>query len=390
MSLIDKLNHFVEENMSVDEVRTTLKEYSREVEGFYLYGCGPMGLYLSKILKKLGIPFCGGVDDILESQDEYYGIKIYKTDEIKPAKKVCFVITLNSPKTRTTMEKRLGDLVGEEFEYDCISRDVLLYASRNGMNKPFQKKSITLDSTDLLVTNFCSMKCKGCSQLTPYVKPRHFACSDMKEWLDVFCGTVDYLDVLGIFGGEPFLYPDLSEVIRFAASQPNIFSIMINTNGTVVPGDDVFQSMSDAGNVMLHITDYGEPSKKKKEVIEKCREYGVQCTIRECWAWDDYGEVKDYGTERIKERADACFSNLICYTLYEGRLYYCARAAKMVEMGVYGEEFSDQESVKLAGCNPDEVRERLYDVISKGVCALPACRYCKGRGIDKMEGGVQL
>ena len=45
---------------------------------------------------------------MIESQDEYYGMKVFKLNEIiKTGKKICFVITPHRAKWRREMQKRI-------------------------------------------------------------------------------------------------------------------------------------------------------------------------------------------------------------------------------------------------------------------------------------------
>ena len=49
MDAIQKLNHFYEEKLSISEVKEYLKQYDGQIDGFIIYGCGPLGNYLKDI-----------------------------------------------------------------------------------------------------------------------------------------------------------------------------------------------------------------------------------------------------------------------------------------------------------------------------------------------------
>lgn len=51
MERIEKLNRFYQEKLSIPEVTECLKGYNEEINGFIIYGCGPLGNYLKDILK---------------------------------------------------------------------------------------------------------------------------------------------------------------------------------------------------------------------------------------------------------------------------------------------------------------------------------------------------
>ena len=53
MDAIQKLNHFYEEKLSISEVKEYLKQYDGQIDGFIIYGCGPLGNYLKDILQQL-------------------------------------------------------------------------------------------------------------------------------------------------------------------------------------------------------------------------------------------------------------------------------------------------------------------------------------------------
>jgi MoaA/NifB/PqqE/SkfB family radical SAM enzyme len=84
--------------------------------------------------------------------------------------------------------------------------------------------------------NQCNLSCKHCymdaTKKTDKLLPREMVLKILSEVEQLGIGTV-YLS-----GGEPFLYPWLSGVLRFASKQHG-FSTIVSTNGTLISQADI-------------------------------------------------------------------------------------------------------------------------------------------------------
>ena len=67
----------------------------------------------------------------------------------------------------------------------------------------------------MVLTEKCSLKCDGCSNLMQYyAKPIDEDFEQCIKSIDKFLNTVDYVFEIRVLGGEPFMYKRIYEVIE--------------------------------------------------------------------------------------------------------------------------------------------------------------------------------
>ena len=100
------------------------------------------------------------------------------------------------------------------------------YVDGNNYYNPTLLSSITIS-----ITEACCLSCGHCSQSAPLGKGKEFSLAKMKE----IVGDARDLGAryLGIFGGEPLLYPKLDEVISYSFEQ-GYQDIIIFSKGTLI------------------------------------------------------------------------------------------------------------------------------------------------------------
>ncbi len=385
MDALEKCNNFYREKLSVQEVTSCLREYVEGGAKFVIYGCGPLGNYLMDVLADLSLPFFGFVDDFY-GEREYKGVGVFTLEEIaEQSGKVCMVLTPHRESNKKIMREKIAAALGSGCH--IMDKNALLYVSHGISLDPGKKQFGNIyEKIDLIVTNCCTLKCRDCSELIPYVKPEHFELEDVERDIGKMNDLVDYIAVLEVMGGEPLLYPGLAEVLHYIAGLPNIYQIMLDTNGTVVPDEETLEAIREH-QVLVHITDYGEISTKKLELLRKCEERGIYCTMRKIGNWADHDAIKDYGRDGMDEKFRTCCSAVECSNIYRGRWHVCPVDTKVSEMGLFTP--SDKEYIELHGGETEEIqREKLY-ALSHRKKAVSSCRYCKGTS-ETIPGGIQV
>ena len=388
MDAIQKLNHFYEEKLSISEVKEYLKQYDGQIDGFIIYGCGPLGNYLKDILQQLSVNLLGYVDDFYTGT-QWDGIPVYSMQEVAAKfSKVSIILTPHYENNKRIMREKIEQTYAAgEVSCEILDKNVLLYAA-HGYSLDREKNQVgnMFEKTDLIVSNCCTLNCEGCSVCIPYVKKEHFELDKVKKDISKMNDLVDYIAVLEVMGGEPLLYPSMAELIDYISGLSNIYVIMIDTNGTVVPTEEVLEAM-ERNHVLVHITDYGEISGKKDILLEKCKEKNIYCTIREVGDWADLGDIKDYESENNDTKFQSCYAAVECANIYRGRWHICPRDAKYVDMDLFSP--CEDEFIELHNdLSEDKKRKKLYD-LSHREKAIASCRFCKGTD-GKISGGVQL
>ena len=172
---------------------------------------------------------------------------------------------------------------------------------RFALDNVFSNK-FTIRNIDLVITEYCNLRCKDCGSLIPYYKnPAHIKLDEILSPLDNFLNAIDELYELRILGGEPFLYPSIGELLDACGKLSKVKRIVIYTNSTVIPENMIFERMKE-NQVVLHMSDYGTYSGKVKEIQEKCLEYGIDFYVHKYNEWRDMGttELRNYDLDTVK------------------------------------------------------------------------------------------
>lgn len=383
MRTVDKLNNFYEEKLSVEECLRILTDYSKDIEGFVVYGCIQTGLRIKEILEKYHFKVLGFLDDFW-GNDVYGGVKVFHSaSEVSASyKKVCFLISSHLLNRQKIMQDKLNASIGN---VEVLERNVLFYINHG--HSLVNNDGEFLGKVDFIITNCCTLKCRDCCTLTPYVAPEnrvHVPYDSVKNDALALNNAADGVVNFDIIGGEPLLFPKLADLIRYIHDLPNIYQIMVDTNGTVIPKEDLLKAMREC-EVIVHITDYGDVSFNKDKVLKVIEDAGIIVSMRSAnlFSWYDFGKIEER-IEGEQERWDNCASR-DCITMYKGRLHLCARDPRYVEDELYLAD--DTESVDLTMEDINAMRRMLKNVRGRKK-ALTGCRYCGG-AIDIIDDGTQ-
>lgn len=104
----------------------------------------------------------------------------------------------------------------------------------------------------------CSLKCRDCANFIPYapLDTRHYPLGDLKANIAKVLSAVDEITSLQVQGGEPFLYKELDALLDYLIAQKKIKSIVIATNGTIIPSWSILPYLQNK-KVEVRISDYG-------------------------------------------------------------------------------------------------------------------------------------
>lgn len=236
---------------------------------------------------------------------------------------------------------------------------------------------IVLPFTDIDITTFCNLRCRRCAKCIPYFRQRrHFTAEEIRENLEALTTYIDRIYVANIIGGEPFLNPELKEIVRICAENKKIETLELTTNATIVPDDEVIRAIKDSG-VTVHISNYPNLDQRymenKRRLIEKLKEYGVPYEYQFHEIWLDFGEIEkhNYSGKELAGMFLRCPMNSC--TVFHGRtLYRCGKASYLAQHGM---ERGADDIISLEEIHSKkEMAAKIKKFFS--VKYLPACRYC--------------
>jgi hypothetical protein len=201
--------------------------------------------------------------------------------------------------------------------------------------------TLVLSLTAYGLGTVCTLKCEHCVEGIAYVPrarrafvPAEAVIKDIEK----LAKACDYIVRLDFCGGEPFLHPQLEEILNHAVTVRNIGYFYVITNGTVVPGDSLGRVLRDP-RIKVVISDYSgqlgpELAKNIEKTARKLEESGISAERRQYLAWSDMNSFAPRGLSpaQMEKAYKACpFVN--SRRLHDGILYPCLHYFAGVQSG---------------------------------------------------------
>lgn len=270
---------------------------------------------------------------------------------------------------------------------------------------------IIIETSAILLTFRCNLKCKLCCTATPQRKPERqidFPLESLKNIIKRYFEVVHFIRKLSFGGGEPTLYQSLPDLIDYTAQFSNQFEVLeIITNGTRIIEGDILSAVERHKDIMFFmIDDYGKNiSKHAWDLADILEEHGIRHEVR-CYngksahagGWVDLGDFSQKNSEeKARELLTSCCisskrknhtaiayeaasqeskSFFIPYAANtNGLIHRCARAYSTLEAGAITQD----------DCFVNIMDERLSTAeLQNAIIALfssdyyRACEYCNG------------
>jgi len=246
-------------------------------------------------------------------------------------------------------------------------------------------EELVVGSIDVCMTTRCDLKCKGCGSLMPmYSHPKDVEIDLILHSLDRFFSVVDRVFRVNVIGGEPFLYPNMDQVIDYLNKRDEVIKVVVPTNGTVVPDNPkLYEALRNPKN-HVRISHYEAFDKKAGKLLARLQEEKIDHSVKvfgkDTYLWYDFGnyELRNRNEKELAAQFYEC--EVEWMSLYRGKLYPCPRAAHSIDLGLQPAEGNyieiADESVTL-----DELKANLEKFVYE-TSFYPACNRCD-RGTGK-------
>lgn len=237
----------------------------------------------------------------------------------------------------------------------------------------------------LSLTERCNLQCRDCANLMPlFPHPTHYPLEHILKSLERITGCVDSITTLALIGGEPFLYPYLKNVLEAASVNPCIKSILVLTNGTVMPQAPLLDALRDTGTAVF-ISNYPVTATKAAQLRVALERHRIGYEWMDVFEWNDLG-----GFEKRNRRIGELTSLYAeCgqrneWSLVAGRLSCCGRASSAEKIGLVVQP--DDEVVDLsADFDAESIRERIRHMVQAKRC-FSVCDHCNGQ----LQNGLKI
>jgi organic radical activating enzyme len=247
---------------------------------------------------------------------------------------------------------------------------------------PYKHKNIVhIFQSDMLVTEKCSLNCSHCNMFMPHYEfPIHRELDTIISDIDSYFKIVDYVSVFHLVGGEPFLYPNIENVIKHLLENyiTKIDKLIITTNGTILPKDSIIQLLKD-NDVILSVSDYSDKldhiKKKVVKVLDSYKENNINHYVRNQIEWYDFGDLrvkKNLPTDKLIKHFDSCTAPF--RGLNDGKFYYCHLNTSAVRTKLF--PLSENDYVDINKISKEELLK--FDLGYTNLGYITFCDNCNG------------
>ena len=199
----------------------------------------------------------------------------------------------------------------------------------------------------LSVGQMCNLRCKNCANFAPYVPKecRRYPVESIIADFETLFTVVGRIDRLQIQGGEPFTYSDLPKLTGYLSACNEVGEIIIATNGTITPRDEVMHRFS-LNKIKFRVSNYMQNRRNLDFFAIKAQAYRIETFSYDFASqealWFDCGDVntpREDDDAVVAERFNRCAFK-VCLTMENGDLHRCSRAPNAHIMQNFEQSFA--------------------------------------------------
>lgn len=201
----------------------------------------------------------------------------------------------------------------------------------------------------IVPTFACTLKCKLCSNHIPaFQKPPSATAAEICSDIDKLFQLFDRIEWLQFVGGEIFIHQHLDVVFEHCKQYTDHFDkLVVETNATIMPTEKALESLLSYGpKLKVMISDYGELSKVREQMIEAFKCSKAECIVKRYYGdlesqhfggWIDNTACRDllepdeYVTRQAALCAQVRIENM---HVFRGKLHRCSNSLFLSELGI--------------------------------------------------------
>lgn len=247
-----------------------------------------------------------------------------------------------------------------------------------------ERSALVMPYMTMLITSKCSLRCKDCNNLIPFCNGgRTLEVNQILSDIRMISEAVECCICVNITGGEPFLHPDLGTVLKEVTSCNKFLFIEIITNGTILPKAEWAEYLSHP-KVIVKVSEYPGYT-RTNDIEEYFKRHNIRFQIRPDLQWITSGGIKRRNKqyEEVVSEYLHCWSGKYCKSIWNGRIYACARAAFLHDINA-SDHVSDYVELNLG-----RLKENLMNhMLSSYVDACDFCDHMNPQG-KKVKAAIQ-
>jgi organic radical activating enzyme len=242
-------------------------------------------------------------------------------------------------------------------------------------------QKVHIFQTDVLVTEKCNLACSFCNMFIPhYELPKHRDIQIILSDIDSYFNLVDYVSIFHLVGGEPFLHPNIKDIIEYISEKysDKIDKFIITTNGTVLPKEEILEVLKN-NNVILSVSNYSNKLEKLKSKVERVIDTyklnNINHYVRNNIEWYDFGDLRiknNMNEEELINHFDSCTAPF--RGLNDGKFYYCHLNTSAVLTKLF--PLNDNDYVNLSDVSSEDLIK--FDLGFTKLGYITFCDNCNG------------
>lgn len=249
-----------------------------------------------------------------------------------------------------------------------------------------------MNKLSLIILTRCNLKCRLCCEYVPQNKPfPDMTVPEAEKILKSAFDVAEHINTLHLTGGgEPFLHPQLPELIHAAMHYQEQFdTLMLFTNSTVPISDKLEETLKTYGQkILVQASRYGIYPEREENVIHTLSECGVRLKIEKYYGEDQsFGGWVDFGTwdahGRTPEELNSVFHECSVtrvlkgnWRTRDGKVHWCSRSQRGMELGLIPDMPEDYVDLLDTAQTVEEKRKKFQYITEK--CYISACDHCSG------------
>ena len=359
-----------------------------------LWGAGKVGSVVAHAAEKHGLNVKAFVDTAKDKQ----GTKFCGYDVISPRElydnypEAVVIVSCGYP---TVYQDLLSSNIKKVYDPHFLLMEVDFVGYNSGLTNEFATrmvesalrnyamifgKGFLIERLIFVITDKCTLNCQNCDGYIPYhIHPRTDSISSIIESYEEIIKVCGYVDAIDIMGGETLLHPDIAELTEFFVSDNRCGKVTIISNGTILPNDRLTNVMK-SRNVVFRLSDYGQLSRKKEEIIKLFDSEDIKYELTNYPYWDKIPiiEKQNETLHQVQAKYSACTANVLY--IKHGKLFQCRFVTGLSDLDANMIPDFEKNYVNLLALDKKIVSSQIKEFIQQLYSRIPldACKYCPG------------
>ena len=248
-----------------------------------------------------------------------------------------------------------------------------------------------LNKFSLVILTRCNLACKLCCEYVPQNKPfPDMTVAEAERILEAAFSVADRITTLHLTGGgEPFLHPNLAQLIEAAMKYADQFDrLMLFTNSTVPVSDELLGAICRyKEKIVVQLSLYHQRPRQEQDTLRRFQEAGIHCKVEKYYGddqsfggWIDFGPWEAYNctAQELEEIFHECSVTRVMegnWRTRDGKVHWCTRSMRGMELGYVPDNPDDY--VDLFGGGTREEKQAKFMEIAKRRY-ISACDRCSG------------